>query len=223
MPHDHEAEPSVSFYDLARYSFGNRWQFAVECEVQDCERDPWGSREPYGSFWLWVGGRVVGNTDEAEQLVHAFTPLSELARRSGDRPDARFAGMTNLQKLDLVIWARFGEDEEFDAEHWGTEDRERVRQEDLMKYEVVWRGYSPYTDGWEAILVEQDTTETLIWRRWQGKDAEVQEVSLPKGICGMVATLACQWFDPFRTQRMGSELCDQKGEIRLVTRSNDCK
>src|SRR4051812_9781522 len=116
MPHDHEAEPSVSFYDLARYSFGNRWQFAVECEVQDCERDPWGSREPYGSFWLWLGGRVVGNTDEAEQLVHAFTPLSELARRSGDRPDARFAGMTNLQKLDLVIWARFGEDEEFDAE-----------------------------------------------------------------------------------------------------------
>jgi hypothetical protein len=42
-------------------------------------------------------------------------------------------GITNLQKLDLVIWARFGEDEDFDAEHWGTQDRERVRHEDLMK------------------------------------------------------------------------------------------
>ena len=98
--------------------------------------------------------------------------------------------MTNLQKLDLVIWARFGEDEEFDAEHWGTQDREHLRQEGLMKYEVVWRGHSPYTDGWEAILVEQDTTETFIWRRWQGQQAEVQEVSLPRGLCGKVATLA---------------------------------
>src|ERR1700730_14763507 len=155
MPDDHKAKPTASFYDLARYSFGNRWQFGVECEVQACESEPWRSQEPFRSFWLRVGGRVVGNTDESEQLASAFGMLSELARRSGDRPDARFERMTNLQKLDLVIWAQFGEDEEFDAEHWGTQDREHVRKEDLMKYEVVWRGHSPYTDGWEAILVEQ--------------------------------------------------------------------
>lgn len=173
--------------------------------------------------YIWVGGRVVGNTDEAEQLVHAFSPLSEIARRSGDRPDSRFTGMTNLQKLDLVIWARFGEDEEFDAEHWGTQDRERVRQEGLMRYEVVWRGHSPYTDGWEAILVERDTTETFIWRRWRGQEAEVQEVSLPRGLCGKVATLACQWFEPFRAERIGTEQRDPNDEIRLVTRSDDFK
>ncbi len=218
MPDDLQATPSAAFYDLARYSFGNRWQFAVECEVQGCERDPWGSREPYGSFWLWVGGRVVGNTHEAEQLTTAFSSLSELARRTGDRPDARFAGMTNLQKLDLVIWAQFGEDEDFDAEHWGPQNREQIRQEDLTKYEVVWRGYSPYTDDWEAILVEQDTTETFIWRRWQGQTAEVQEVSLPRGLCGEVATLACRWFEPFRAERVGPERSDPEGGIRLVTR-----
>ncbi len=223
MPADHEPEPTDSFYDLARYSFGNRWQFAVECEVQDCERDPWGSREPYGSFWLWVGGRIVGNTAAAEQLVHGFSSLSHLARRSGDRPDSRFAGMTNLQKLDLVIWARFGEDDEFDAEHWGTQDRERVRHEDLTKYEAVSHGASPYTDGWEAILVEQDTTETFIWRKWQDQQAEVREASLPKGYCGKVATLACQWFETFRAERMGSELRDPTGEIRLVLLREDLK
>lgn len=221
MPDDPQAEPTACFYGLARYSFGNRWQFAVECEVQDCERDPWGSREPYGSFWLWVGGRVVGNTDAAEQLATAFRPLSELARRSGDRPDARFGGMTNLQKLDLVIWPRFGEYEDFDAEHWGTQDREQIRQEDLTKYEVVWRGYSPYTDGWEAILVEQDTTETFIWRRWQGKTAEVQEVSLPRGVCREIATSACQWFESFRAERLGPEQQDPEQGVRLASRSDD--
>lgn len=219
MPDDDEAETTTSSYDLARHSFGNRWQFAVECEVQACERDPWGSREPFGSFWFWVGGRVVGNTDVAEQLATAFAPLSELARCSGDRPDARFEGMTNLQKLDLVIWARFGEDEDFDVEHWGTQNRDQVRHGDLEKYEVVWRGHSPYTDGWEAILVEQDTTETFIWRSWQGEVVEVQEVSLPRGLCGEVATLACQWFEPFRAERIGPE--QRKDRIRLVRRSED--
>ena len=42
MPDDRDPETGASFrvQGLARYCFGNRWQFAVECEVQDCERDP---------------------------------------------------------------------------------------------------------------------------------------------------------------------------------------
>jgi hypothetical protein len=70
---------------LTRYMFGDRWRFGIECEVQDCEVDPWGTLEPFGSFWFRVGGRAVGNTDAAEQLVLAFSPLPQLALLSGNR------------------------------------------------------------------------------------------------------------------------------------------
>ena len=35
---------------FTRHMFGDRWDFGIECEVQGCELDPWGSREPFGSF-----------------------------------------------------------------------------------------------------------------------------------------------------------------------------
>ena len=204
MPDDRDPETVASFrvQGLARYCFGNRWQFAVECELQDCERDPWGSLEPFGSFWMWVGGRVIGNTDQSEQLALAFMPLAAKARISGNRPDSRFQGMSNIDKLELVIWVRFGEDDDFDTKRWGMYDRERLRREGLSQYEVVPRADSPWCDGWEAILVERDTTETFIWRKWLGEAAEVQEVSLPRGMFASVAAQACQWFEPFRAERI---------------------
>lgn len=119
--------------------------------MQDCELDTWGSKEPFGSFWLWVAGTAVGNTDATEQLALSFLPLAELVRRSGDRPNARFKGIANVDKFNLVIWIRFGEDHDFDEERWGAHDRETLRREHLRHYEVIPRGYSPYCDGWEAI------------------------------------------------------------------------
>jgi hypothetical protein len=200
---------------LSRHSFGDRWQFGIECEIQDREVDPWGSREPFGSFWLWVAGRVLGNTDAEEQLVLAFSPLAHRLKRP--RPDARFGNMSNIDKLDLVVWARFGEDEEFNGERWHASDRDQLRREDFTQYEVVPRGDSPWCDGWEAILVEDAASDTFIWRRWQDDAAELQEVTLPHGLFSEVATLACEWFEKLRVERLGPEPLIQK-KPRLVNR-----
>lgn len=201
---------------LTRYSFGDRWQFGIECEIQDRELDPWGSREPFGSFWFWVAGRAIGNTDAEEQLALAFLPLARRLKRA--RPNARFDGMSNVDKLNLVIWVRFGEDEEFEGERWGVSNRDQLRREDFTQYEVVPRGDSPWCDGWEAILVEDEAGDTLIWRRWQVDRAETQEVPLPHGTFSEVAALACRWFDELRAERLGPEPLQQ--EIRLLKRTN---
>jgi hypothetical protein len=203
MPNDVDDEPLASFHShgLTRYCFGDRWGFAVECEVQDCERDPWGTLEPYGSFWLWVGGGVVGNPNHSEQLALAFSQLGWQARCSGKRPDARFHGMSSGDKLDLVIWARFGEDNEFDARRWPGEHPGRLRKEDLTPYEIVPPGNSPWSDGWEAILVERDTTEVFVWRGGRN-ETEVHEVFLPLGSVGTVLIEACNWFERFRAGRV---------------------
>jgi hypothetical protein len=208
---------SFRLHGLTRCSFGNRWQFGIECEVQDCELDPWGTREPFGSFWFWVGGEVVGNTDAEEQLALAFLPLAQRFGRA--RPDRRFQGMTNLDKLNLVIWVRFGEDEDFDAERWGTHDSEQLRKEDLTQYEVVPRGDSPWCDGWEAILVEHDTTETFVWRNSRYNGAEVHEVSLPRNLFAEVASVACGWFDQLRRERLGPITHSVEGKPRLLKRA----
>jgi hypothetical protein len=111
---------------------------------------------------------------------------------------------------------RFGDDEDFNGERWGTRDLDHVRKEDMTQYEVVPRGESPWCDGWEAILVENDTTETFIWR--QEDRAEIQEVSLPRGLFTEVAIVACNWFEQLRSDRLGSGQPDPKFEVRLVRR-----
>ena len=46
-----KAEPvSFCINGLSRFAFGDRWRFGVECEVQDCDVDPWGTLQPFGSF-----------------------------------------------------------------------------------------------------------------------------------------------------------------------------
>jgi hypothetical protein len=219
MAPDNAAVPVASYKldGLTRYMFGNRWSFGIECEVQDCEVDPWGTPEPFGSFWLWVGGRVVGNTDSAEQLILAFDRLPWLALHSGDRKAVALPGETLLDKLDFVVWARFGEDDAYDAERWGAHDVKALRGRQLGCYEVV-PCDSPWCDGWEAILVEQGDTETLIWRRRHGAVAEAQEASLPLGLFGKVALAASGWFVPFRRELVGREKPDTGEKPRLLKR-----
>lgn len=56
MPvHEVLPTPDLNSYGSERFMFGDRWRFGIECEVQNCELDPWGSPEPYGSLWLWGG------------------------------------------------------------------------------------------------------------------------------------------------------------------------
>jgi hypothetical protein len=204
---DPKPEP-VSFYleGQTRYAFGDRWQFGIECEVQDCDVDPWGTLQPFGSFWLWVGGRAIGNTDVSEQLTIAFSQLRSSARFAGKRSGARFPGMSNVDKLDFVRWVGWGEDHEFCAERWGHRNLDEARAEDVGSYWVVPPGHSPSFDNWEVILLEEETTETLIWRYQKEGLAECEEATVPSGTFAEICLNACDWFDRLQVQRMGSTL-----------------
>jgi hypothetical protein len=204
---DLKSEPvSFCLNGLSRYTFGDRWRFGVECEVQDRDMDPWGTLQPFGSFWLWVGGRAIGNTDVSEQLVLGFSTLRASVRYSGQRPDARFFGMTNLDKLSLVRWVGWGDDDEFRPELWGRRSLDEARTEHVEPYWVVPPGNSPFFDDWEAILLEREMTETLVWRHQRGGFSSSQEFELSPGLFSEVCTRACDWFDRLQQERMGSTL-----------------
>jgi hypothetical protein len=173
---------------LSRFAFGDRWYFGMECEVQDCDVDPWGTLEPFGSFWLWAEGRTIGNPDVSEQLTLAFSQLRSSAGYAGQRPDDRFPGMNNIDKLDFVRWVGYGEDHEFCAERWGGRCLEEARAEDVESYWVIPPGHSPFFDDWEAILLEGETTETLIWRHQRRGLAECAEIAVCSGgVCGSLS------------------------------------
>jgi len=208
---DVKAEPvSFCLNRLSRYAFGDRWSFGVECEVQDCDVDPWGTLQPFGSFWLWVEGRAIGNTDVSEQLVSGFSTLRASVRYSGRRADSRFPGITNIDKLNLVRWVGWGDDDEFRPELWGGRSLDQARTEDVKPYWVVPRGDGPFFDDWEAILLEREMTETLVWRHQRGGFSSSQEVELPLGLFSEVGTRACDWFDRLQQERMGSTLRELK-------------
>ena len=213
--------PSPEHYRCTRFMFGDRWRYGIECEVQDSDVDPWGSREPFGSFWFWVGGKAVGNTALAEQLIHGFGPLDPVRCSSGDRKASDVPGVSYLDKLDFIIWLRFGDDAEFDVERWGNRDVSQLRQLDLTRFEVIPRGNSPFQDGWEAVLLEDAEQETFIWRQWSGDIGQTYELSLPLGEFAKVAALADEWFRSFRRSRVGSETRVGNEKPQYVGRSDD--
>ena len=135
---DVKAEPaSFSLNGLSRYAFGDRWRFGVECEVQDRDVDPWGTLQPFGSFWLWVEGRAIGNTDVSEMLVLGFSTLRASTLGAGRRAEDQIPGTANLDKLDAVRWVGYGDDEDFRPELWGGKSSNEARAEDVQPYWVV--------------------------------------------------------------------------------------
>jgi hypothetical protein len=73
--------------NVTRYSFGDRWQFGIESEVR--ER----AGEPAGSFWYWVGGQLVCNTDVEEFLAIAFSVVLGVVT-DGSGGDIPWSGST---------------------------------------------------------------------------------------------------------------------------------
>ena len=118
--------------------------------------------------------------------------------------------MTNLDKLDLVRWVGWGDDDEFRPELWGGRSLDQARTEDVKPYWVVPPGDSPFFDNWEAILLEQEMSETLVWRYQRGVFSYSREVELPMGLFSEVCTSACDWFDRIQRERMGSTLRESK-------------
>lgn len=172
---------------LTRYSFGDRWRFGIECEIQDSPG------EPYGAFWYWIAGQLVCNPDAEDLLVIPFSVVLDILRSSGQRLEARFTGLTPSERLALVDWTRFGEDDTPEAAQWAPYGRQG-----FMPYRLIPKDGGPWFDGWEGILTEGEESESIVWRRTPV--GEVHEHCLPKGTVTAVAAEFCAWFEAFRQQ-----------------------
>jgi hypothetical protein len=221
LRHDVHTPPLPGHYACTRFTFGDRWRFGIECEVQEGDVDPWGSRGPFGSFWFWAGGQIVGNADRAEQLIHAFRSVDLVRNSSGNRRASDVPGASCLDKFDFIIWVRFGEDAEFDAGRWGNREIAELRGLDLTRFEIIPRGESPFHDGWEAVLLEDGERETFVWREWRGELGHSHELSLPLGEFSRVLTLAGDWFRRLPSNTAGRAGGTSNNKPRFVHRSED--
>lgn len=129
-------------------------------------------------------------------------------------------GVSPLDKLDFVVWLRFGEDEEFDAGRWGSGDIQQLRQLDFTRFEIIPRD-SIFQRRWEGVLLEDGERETFVWRRGYGDCAETYELSLPVGEFTGVLKLAGDWFRDLRSRRVTDEDRAGQGRAVLVRRSED--
>ena len=144
-----------------------------------------------GSFWYWVAGQLVCNPDAQEPLGIAYSVVLNVLETASQRPDERFIGLTASEKLPLVDWARFGEDDEPEAARWIAYGRKG-----FMPYRIIPEDGGPWFDGWEGLLSEAGESELIVWRRT--RTSHVQEHSLPAGTLVEVATEFCAWFEDLR-------------------------
>ena len=103
------------------------------------------------------------------------------------------------------MWVGFGDDDDFDVAKWGPREIGQLRKFDGKRFELFPRGFSPFQDGWEAVLVDDGEQETLVWRQWRGDVGETHELSLPQGEFTSVITLATDRFRVIRRSRVGTE------------------
>lgn len=149
-------------------------------------------------------GQLIGNSGAAEQLVHGFSPLDAVRIDAGNRRSSEVPGTTNLDKLDFIIWVGFGDDEDFDIAKWGLQKIGHARKFDVQCFELFPRGYSPFQDGWEAVLLDDGQRETLVWRQWREDVGETHELSLPQGEFTSVIALATDWFSALHRSRLAT-------------------
>jgi hypothetical protein len=191
---------------LSRYSFGDRRLFGIECEV---EARPRGAKpypgEPVGSFWYWIKGELICNPQEVDLLVIAFSVVMDALNGSGKRPDDRFEGLTPADKLSLVDWSKFGEDDSPEAERWSPYGRNG-----FQPYRIIPKDGGPWFDGWEGILSETPNADLVLWRRTDVK--HVTEHSLPKQTFDKVAAEFCSWFESFRARSLLEEKAGKMGQ-----------
>jgi|HubBroStandDraft_2_1064218.scaffolds.fasta_scaffold09090_5 hypothetical protein len=157
---------------------GNRSSFAVEFQLSDNIPKEW--HNWWGNLWLWAGGQLVGNPAETEMVAIGFASLMDTARETEARPRAQIPAQSPKEILDVVMWARYGEDDTRMASLVGDEKR-------LYPYEVLPGRAGPFFDNWEAVLVEDEGVERFIFRE---ATKQVSEVSWPIGTFRDVVTRA---------------------------------
>jgi hypothetical protein len=135
---------------------GNRWLFAIEFEASGETPTLW--NEWYGSLWFWVDGKVVGNPLETEMVTVGMDSLSEAATETGSRSRTLLPRCGDKEALEIVLAARYGRGEP-------TSSGAQQDEDFLYPFEILPRRTGPFFDGWEAILVEEESRERFVYRK----------------------------------------------------------
>jgi hypothetical protein len=149
---------------------GDRRIFAVEFELEPNQQGP--PNEWYGSLWLWVEGRCIGESHEVEMVSIGLEHLAGSAQATGSRTDPVFSSLSAGEALDFVMWAVYGENNSKLKQHLAG-SRER-----LFKFDILATSAGPFFDDWEATIIEIGDEERFIYR----KDGEpIHEARWPLG------------------------------------------
>jgi hypothetical protein len=138
--------------------FGDPRTIGIDCVLQERPGVP--ARYSFGTVTLVVDGETIGNSDPSasEHIGIAIEVLSAVGRETGKRSDNALAKVPTELALDAVMWTVYGEvNSEF--------ERMLPHPESLHIFEVLPYKTGPAFDGWEAILIESDETESFFWRR----------------------------------------------------------
>jgi hypothetical protein len=143
--------------------------------------------------WLWVGGRCVGETHEVEIVEFGLNALQEAVDDPDPRTGSILASMSAEEALNLVMWARYGDDDPALEAVAGS-------RQALEPYEILPRRTGVFFDHWQAVLLEQGETETMIFRRTG------QPVSVVKWSKGTFASTVCEARRAFRLAATGEDI-----------------
>ncbi len=135
---------------------GDRRIFAVEFEFE--LRQGISLEDIWGCVWLWAGGHCIGQTWEMEIVQFGLKALRETADDKAPRISHLLSSMPASEALDLVMWARYGDDN-------ANFERLAGSRESLEQFEVLPRRTGPFFDGWQAILIEEGATEKFVFRK----------------------------------------------------------
>ena len=149
---------------------GDSTVFALEFELAGPSARTW--NETWGRLWLWIGGSAVGNLEEIEMIQIGLDSLRETAGDERTQASKALQYLCGEDALNFVMEARYGEEERLITHSLPESD------ECLASVEVLPRRTGPFFDGWEAILLECDPLERLLYRR-EGK--ETLEAVWPTG------------------------------------------
>jgi len=134
---------------------GDRRVFAVEFEFDSRHRL---SADFWGCLWLWAGGKCVGQSQEIEMVEFGLSALQEAADDPGRGPNSILSSLPAEDALNLVMWARYGEDDP-------TLEKAAGSRQTMEPYEILPRRTGSFFDHWQAILLERDGLETIIFRQ----------------------------------------------------------
>ena len=169
---------------------GNKHDFGIELNINE----PGRVDELYGTLWIWACGGLIGNTSATELVVIGLDSLQELTTENLRDGSSILSKFTSEQALDAVMWCRYGID---DSPPIPLTEHEINA---LIAVEIFPRRAGPFFEGWEGILLRDDSAERLIYR----KEGQATNIALmPVGSYANTVRAARDAFNMLSSPDMG--------------------